>query len=261
MDIKVLRDGRGIGILLDAAHLLAEKEQKELAKKGQQCSTSGRSVTKAVKPLDQRVEKRKRDDERPSTPDLREKRLKVATPENQVAGRQIQQLSGSGQVPELVHQHMFHVHDIYQWCQQTQQYQNIEALKYTISQQNNTGEKPHKCGQCDFASEYSSSLIQHMRIHTGEKSFVCRICDYACNQRCNLKTHMRAHTGEKPYKCIFCDYVAKTVGNVKSHSNNNHPDRKHIYPTYCENPFPFPPYKITTSPDIDPEITIKMVNA
>ena len=63
-----------------------------------------------------------------------------------------------------------------------------------------SGEKSHKCSQCDFATVYKSSLNKHFKSHSGEKkkSFKCDHCNYASDKSSNLKTHLRTQSEENP---------------------------------------------------------------
>ena len=51
--------------------------------------------------------------------------------------------------------------------------QNVENIRRC------TGEKSHKCNQCDFESAWASALKKHLKIHSGERSFKCTQCDFA----------------------------------------------------------------------------------
>ena len=59
-----------------------------------------------------------------------------------------------------------------------------------------TGEKPHKCTECDHARLQVGNLRQHMRTHTGQKPCKCKECDYTCSCARHLKLYMATHTGE-----------------------------------------------------------------
>lgn len=54
-----------------------------------------------------------------------------------------------------------------------------------------TGEKPHRCHLCPFASAYERHLEAHMRSHTGEKPYKCDLCSFCCSDRSNLSHHRR----------------------------------------------------------------------
>ena len=81
--------------------------------------------------------------------------------------------------------------------------QDIEVhnMFMTILLKAHSGEKLHKCNQCDFASSQSSSLRTHLKTHSGEKSNKCNQCDYAPIQAGDLRTHLKTHRGEKTNKC------------------------------------------------------------
>ena len=48
----------------------------------------------------------------------------------------------------------------------------------------------------------------HFLIHTGEKPHKCNQCNFSANQAAHLRTHIMKHTGEKPRKCKQCDYTS-----------------------------------------------------
>lgn len=54
-----------------------------------------------------------------------------------------------------------------------------------------SGEKPHRCQLCPFASAYERHLEAHMRSHTGEKPYKCDLCAFRCSDRSNLSHHRR----------------------------------------------------------------------
>ncbi|KAK2955576.1 putative Zinc finger protein 79 [Blattamonas nauphoetae] len=81
--------------------------------------------------------------------------------------------------------------------------------------------KRYQCLYCDYATNHSTSLKRHERIHTGEKPFKCTFagCGKAFAQSSDLKVHKRIHTGEKPFLCSFpgCDKVFSQAANLKTH--------------------------------------------
>ena len=75
-----------------------------------------------------------------------------------------------------------------------------------------------QCSQCEFASSHKRSLKIHLLAHSGEKAHKCNQCDYATTQGGHLKTH----TGERPYKCIQCDHTFSQKSNMRSHIKKCH---------------------------------------
>ena len=62
--------------------------------------------------------------------------------------------------------------------------------------QTHSGEKLHKCNQCDFPSSQADDLRRHLKTHSGEKSNKCNQCDFASFQVGNLRTYLKMHSGE-----------------------------------------------------------------
>ena len=58
----------------------------------------------------------------------------------------------------------------------------------------NSGEKPNKCSQCDYASSRGGDLRRHLKKHIGEKSNICNQCEYASSEGGNLRRHLKIHT-------------------------------------------------------------------
>ena len=47
----------------------------------------------------------------------------------------------------------------------------------------------YKCPYCPITKPRKSKMDEHIQIHTGEKPHECSICDYATNRKYNLKLH------------------------------------------------------------------------
>ena len=78
-------------------------------------------------------------------------------------------------------------------------------------------EKPNKCNQCDYASSSASKLRRHMKTHSGEKQNKCNQCDYTSSRTDSLMTHLKTHSGEKQNKCNQCDYASSEVSDLRKH--------------------------------------------
>ena len=63
--------------------------------------------------------------------------------------------------------------------------------------QTHSGEKLHKCNQCDFASSQADDIRRRLKKHCGEKSNKCNQCEFASSQAGHLRRHMKSHNGEK----------------------------------------------------------------
>ncbi|XP_055371904.1 zinc finger protein 879-like [Condylostylus longicornis] len=81
-----------------------------------------------------------------------------------------------------------------------------------------TGEKPHKCPNCDKTFRQTVCLKNHIAaVHSNDFKFKCPKCPKKFPIKFRLRLHMRVHSGEKPYKCPKCPKTFARDGQLRQH--------------------------------------------
>jgi ferredoxin len=87
-----------------------------------------------------------------------------------------------------------------------------------------SGEKSHKCGECNAVFKTNARLKEHIIIHTGNKPFTCELCDKSYNSRSNLRKHKELHKNLE-VECYHCPKVFSSKYQMRQHlrihSTNN----------------------------------------
>ena len=96
-------------------------------------------------------------------------------------------------------------------------YSSTQASHLRSHIKTHSGEKLNRCDQCELSFARTSTLQDHKRIHSGEKPNKCDQCDFSTSRATTLKIHNRMHTGEKPYKCNDCEFVCVSSSNLHHH--------------------------------------------
>nr|XP_053626969.1 zinc finger protein 513-like [Cherax quadricarinatus] len=86
-----------------------------------------------------------------------------------------------------------------------------------VGRGHSTPMKMHHCPYCDYSSNVTTNLKNHLHRHTGEKPYSCPFCTFGFATKDRLKTHIRTHTGEKPYECTICPYRSSRKDSLKNH--------------------------------------------
>lgn len=47
-------------------------------------------------------------------------------------------------------------------------------------------------------------LYKHKTVHTGQKPHKCDQCNRTFREKGTLREHIRIHTGDMPFECEFC---------------------------------------------------------
>lgn len=92
-----------------------------------------------------------------------------------------------------------------------------------------SGDKRHKCTECDRAFVKSADLKRHMAGHRNEKKFICDDCGSAFTRRDNLKAHRLLHTRESVVTCDLCSKEFINAVYLKRHMHIHKQAKKKPY--------------------------------
>lgn len=107
-----------------------------------------------------------------------------------------------------------------------------------VKVQTRTGEKLHKCTQCDKHFRFAFNLTTHLLIHSGEKRYECSQCGRRFALQQYLKKHYRIHTGDRPFKCGQCDKYFAHSSTLTRH-RRTHTRENSFKCTHCDQCFAY----------------------
>ncbi len=89
------------------------------------------------------------------------------------------------------------------------------------------GRRSDTCEYCGKIFKNCSNLTVHRRSHTGERPYKCGLCNYACAQSSKLTRHMKTHgqVGRDVYKCEICKMPFSVYSTLEKHMKKWHSDR------------------------------------
>jgi len=82
-----------------------------------------------------------------------------------------------------------------------------------------------KCSfpECDYATEVTRNMRNHLLTHKGEKPYKCNQCDFAFITPANLRNHVNSkHTKEKPHACKHCGEKFSSSSARRQHVRTKH---------------------------------------
>jgi hypothetical protein len=85
--------------------------------------------------------------------------------------------------------------------------------------------KDHKCSQCEYATDFKSSLKRHLKMHKdGRRKFPCHLCRHSEMTKGGLRVHMKIHdlNRVRHFRCRECFYGTENRQDFEKHIILNH---------------------------------------
>ena len=110
--------------------------------------------------------------------------------------------------------------DIFNEKENTMDY--VKGIKRKRIVVHNNDDGKFSCQDCDYKTNQSSHLKQHVEgIHEGV-CYKCEQCDYKGTTRSDLKRHVENRHNGIFYSCDQCSHKARTKSNLKVHVQYKH---------------------------------------
>lgn len=87
--------------------------------------------------------------------------------------------------------------------------------------------KVYQCSECDYTTNYASSMSIHRRSHSGEKPFKCEMCPEEFASSNARIQHSSKHNRKEKYTCPFCSLSSCTKTGIVKHFNFHEDTREY----------------------------------